>query len=312
MTFADLRSSAAASAHVENSAKAKRRPKSAPTKVTFSHTATKSIREVSTKDNFVPVRIDLESGDVQLLSPKSETKNGKLSAREPLVGNVSPSEKKTNNFLENFLDVTSPKPAADGQPLDNLRLETDKSIKDNTRGKSKKDTENHTSRDSYNRWVRTKHSDGNVASTFKLNAKLSPKKKDKSHPKHDPMADTLIPELAKRRIQRILDQKREVDTGLGKNRPRSAAPSSLTKDRKTFENVRQWKLPENFPADREQNNAKTVGSRNSNRQVDDAAAKEGDHCDRPVFSYNPKTKSKSVFFERNPVVRRALDSSPRN
>ena len=137
-------------------------------------------------------------------------------------------------------------------------------------------------KDHYNNWVRSK----GASSPYQIRYN---KKKITPSPPHDPMTNELLSDLAKRRIKKIMDQKKRVDSGLRKKEEKI-----VEKSKEEGHTVKKWRLKEEPSVNL---NLKRV-SRKRERNL---TAEE-----RPVFSYNRKTKSKSIFHERNPVLNQAL------
>nr|XP_026690601.1 uncharacterized protein LOC101243021 isoform X2 [Ciona intestinalis] len=275
--FSDLRSSANSISSMKMLPEKKIRPKSAPTKVSF------NFRE----DNLVPVKIDFESGDVTILKENEASFGSNLSAREPLMSNDGTGSK-TGNFLKEFLEVTNKKPSmfdiSTSAGTDVRKSESETQNK--PVASAKKDAAADKERKMYNTWVRTGKKAPPRSNTVK-------KVKKPQIPIHDPMSNEFISDLAKRRIKKIMDQKKRVDTGLRSKRSSSTVPAD-DENTKTAE-IRKWRLNENLSSNEEKSIKPTPPK---------LAVEE-----RPKFTYNRKSKTKSVYNERNPVVRQALNNN---
>ena len=139
----------------------------------------------------------------------------------------------------------------------------------------------------YNNWVRSK----GASSPYQIKYK---KKKEKAPPpSHDPLMNELLPELAKRRIKKILDQKKRVDSGLR----RKSGPEEEKAPVEREDTIPQkWRLKDEPVVNL---NLTNVGKKSKRSNTAENS---------PVFSYKKKTKSKSIFHERNPVVNQALNT----
>ncbi|XP_078486234.1 uncharacterized protein LOC101243021 [Ciona intestinalis] len=274
--LSDLRSSANSISSLKTSQGKKIRPKSAPTKVSF-----------NCREDFVPVKIDFESGDVTILKENEAGFGSNLSAREPLMSNDGTGSK-TGNFLKEFLEVTNKKPSMFDIPTStgtDVR-KSESETKNKPVASTKKDAAADKERKMYNNWVRTGKKAHPRSSTVR-------KIKKPQIPIHEPMSNEFISDLAKRRIKKIMDQKKRVDTGLRSKRRNSTLPAD-DENTKTVE-IRKWRLNENLSSNEE----KPIKPTPPKLAVEE----------RPKFTYNRKSKTKSVYNERNPVVRQALNNN---
>lgn len=146
----------------------------------------------------------------------------------------------------------------------------------------------------YNRWVRSAHSD---------NRKRKERKSKKRHstrplPPHNHTDNELISKLAKRRIDIILANKKNVDTGLNR-RPASAKSKSATKSTGSDSTHRKWKL-------RDDNIIKPGVTFAPGKQSSSSSSSDDE---RAKFSYRKKSPASRSRHERNPAVREAVNSS---
>ncbi|XP_076825498.1 uncharacterized protein LOC143471049 [Clavelina lepadiformis] len=269
---------------------ARRRPKSAPTKVTFDTpvaTMAMTSRTDTSEGNFIPVRIDFESGDVTVLTPREEGGSGRN-------GEKGYEEKKTTGsgeFLRDFLKDENQKSMFDVSPPGNFRKKTDVAEdKKNLPGDLQP-------REHYEKWMRSNGTSSPYQ--IKYNRKKKKKKGGKQltpSPPHDPLTNELISNLAKRRIRKILDQKKRVDSGLGQKTNQKQIEEKET-EKVSSDAPRRWRLRQDY-------NQPPMESSKSRKKI----TMSSDRDKRPVFSYRRKTNSKSVFHERNPVINQAMNA----
>ena len=282
-TFSDLRSSAV-TPHPPSDPPQKgvlkvggrRRPKSAPTKVSF-----KASSSDHAPQNFIPVRIDFKNGDVTVVSPRASNDITNLSAREPIMqGNGG----KSSNFMRDLLGEKNPPRSmfdvpAPGTFTTKAQPQPEQNKEDKSKGLKQGFEKEH-----YNNWVRSK----GASSPYQI--KYKKKKEKKPLPPHDPLTNQLLSDLAKRRIKKILDQKKRVDSGF----QRKPNPTEEEQPKSEDNSLKKWRLKDEPIVNLNLENVGKKSKQNSTKEK------------RPVFSYKKKTKSKSVFHERNPTVRQAL------
>ena len=293
-TFSDLRSSASTPYPPQQSPRgalvttgARRRPKSAPTKVSFGVPKSSS----PSSQNFVPVQIDFANGDVTILSPQNDVTNH--SAREPMT-----QEKSNSNFMRDLLEE-KPHSMFDIPPPGTFPKK--KTLRNPDGGKRKKQPAPEFEMEHYNNWVRSK----GTSSPYQVKYKKK-KEKERSPPPHDPLSNEMISDLARRRIKKILDQKKRVDSGLRKKQLPDEDSNPAPNDESS---LKKWRLKEEPGVNLNLANMAQKRKRPGTAKARTVAASSlTSISDRPVFSYNKKTKSKSIFHERNPVINQALNS----
>lgn len=285
--FSDLRSSAI-SPHPPSdrppalsSGETRRRPKSAPTKVHPGNFGTQK-----NVQNFVPVRIDFENGDVTILSARDSNNLASASEIDSSAW-VKNGEKKTN-FMKDLIDDYPPAVSNFDISIPSINQNSSPNSEASPEKMRNTSKSNALDKDHYNDWVRSK----GLSSPYQVKIN-KPKKASKSQlPPHDPLTNEIISDLAKRRIKKILNRKKRVDSGMGQNR--DAPPTKVAS--RTSDEVKKWRLKEDA---RDEGNLKSASKKDSKKTPDNK---------RPTFTFNKKTKSKSIYHERNPVVNQALNS----
>ena len=291
-TFSDLRSSAISphpprqmppSSFVTGGAR--QRPKSAPIKPSLSYPNT--MHDSHHPPTFVPVRIDLENGDVTIASPRQNY--GGTNPSKSVASARNRGKEPKRSFMRELIEEPAvPVSMFDIFPQkvnkkDFAGRETNSEKVDNdSLAKSNLD------KDHYNNWVRSK----GLSSPYQIKLNKPKKTKKSLAAPHDPLTNEIISDLAKRRIKKILDQKKRVDSGLSRNQQ----PTQNKMAANVNPEVTKWKLRDEMSVNL---NLENVSKKRSHK---------ADGNKRPTFSYNKKTKSKSVFHERNPILNQALNT----